>query len=557
MLLLITAAFAQDADTFDFSGSAFDDQGSLQLEHPVLGLHNAWYAGMGMVYADDPLVLVYPDGREEKVVEKQFSTRVQAGYTLGEVLRLDLGVPVYPAVVVNGERTFTLGDISLAALIPVATIGEGSDTFSFALKPTLWLPSGSTDAYVTTGGVRGGLIAAAGGRSNDISWRINAGIDLGRKTNLEDLEFGSTFDAGGGAAYHVNEDLHVGAELTSAVTLTGDTAWNKNPVELHAYTGWNHSSGLAIDFGLGTGIIAGIGAPDYRVALGVSYRDPGTGLDKDKDGIVDGDDECPLDPEDIDGFQDANGCPDLDNDADDIPDLSDGCPNDPEDKDGFEDKDGCPDLDNDQDGILDVNDECPDEPGEAAFEGCPNKDGDALADKDDQCPDEPGPLATKGCPDQDGDLVPDFRDECPDDPISEEADPRRSNGCPSKIVVTKGAIKIMDKVFFETNKAVIKKQSFEILDGVAQVMLDNPDILLLEVAGHTDNVGNDELNLQLSQKRAESVKDYLVGKGVDPERLVAKGYGETKPIDTNKTKTGKANNRRVEFVMLKQAEVEE
>ena len=557
MLLLISAALAQDADTFDLSGSALDDQGSFQLTHPKLGLHKAWYAGLGLVYADDPLVLVYPDGREESVVSKQFSTRLHGGVTLGETARIDVQVPVYPAVVVNGVRDFTLGDIGIGALIPVVELGEGTDTFAFALKPTIWLPSGSADAYVTTGSVRGGLVAAIGGRSNDLSWRVNAGLDVGRKAALEDLEFGSAFDAGGGVAYHVNDDLHVGAELTSVVTLTGDSAWNKNPVEGHVYTGWNHDSGFAVDFGLGTGIIAGVGAPDYRVALGLSYRDPGTGMDRDKDGIVDGDDRCPDDPEDMDSFQDEDGCPDNDNDADGILDVDDDCANDPEDKDGFEDEDGCPDLDNDQDGVPDVTDECPNDPGDAEFAGCPNKDGDALADKDDQCPDEPGPLATKGCPDRDGDLVPDFRDECPDDPIAVEADPRRSNGCPSKIVVTTEAIVILDKVYFQTNKATIKKVSYDILNDVAQVMLDNPDITLLEVAGHTDNVGNDASNLDLSQRRAESVREYIIAKGVDPERLVAKGYGETTPIDTNKTTTGKANNRRVEFTMLKQDGLED
>ncbi len=558
MLLLITAALAQDADTFDFAGSALADQGSLQLVHPSIGLHNAWYAGLGLVYAKDPLVLVFPSGREETVVSQQFSTRVQAGYNLGEVARIDLAVPAYPAVVVNGVSSFTMGDVSLGAVIPVASLGEdGSDSFAFALKPTIWFPSGDPAAYVATGSVRGGLIAAVGGRSNQLSWRVNAGVDVGRKTTLEDLEFGSAFDAGGGITYHVNEAFHVGAEVTSLITLTGGVAWNKNPVEGHVYTGWRHDSGFSMDLGMGTGIIAGVGAPDYRVALGLSYRFIGTGLDKDRDGIVDGDDRCPLEPEDLDGFQDEDGCPDTDNDADGIVDVDDGCPNDPEDRDGFQDKDGCPDHDNDKDDIPDNADDCPNDPGEAAFNGCPNADGDALADKDDLCPDEPGPIGAQGCPDRDGDLVPDFRDECPDDPMDAEADPRRSNGCPSNIVLTTEAIKILDRVYFEYNKATIKKVSYEILDGVAKVVLDNPDILLVEVGGHTDNVASDDFNLDLSQKRAEAVRDYLIGRGVDPERLVAKGYGETAPIDTNKTTKGRANNRRVEFQMLEQEGVEE
>ena len=250
---------------------------------------------------------------------------------------------------------------------------------------------------------------------------------------------------------------------------------------------------------------------------------PGPG-DIDGDGILDNVDKCPKVPEDKDGFEDEDGCPDEDNDKDGIGDKIDACPMDPEDRDNFEDDDGCPDLDNDKDGINDKIDACPNDPEDKdGFEdddGCPDLDNDkdGIPDKDDKCPNEPGVL--------------------PD-------------GCPKKyknVVVTEKKIEIKQTVFFDTNKATIKPVSFALLTEVAQAMKDNPT-LKVDVEGHTDSQGNDAFNLKLSQKRAESVKKFLVGKGVADDRMVPKGYGENVPIADNRTADGRAQNRRVEFVI--------
>ena len=246
--------------------------------------------------------------------------------------------------------------------------------------------------------------------------------------------------------------------------------------------------------------------------------------DRDGDGLSDDVDKCPDDPEDKDGFEDDDGCPDLDNDGDGIKDVVDKCPLDPEDVDKFEDEDGCPDLDNDKDGLSDKIDQCPneaeDKDGFEDDDGCPDPDNDkdTFLDKDDKCPIEFG-------------VAPD--------------------GCPKKytnVVVTKTKIEIKQTIFFEFNKATIKRVSFGLLNEVAQAMKDNPTIKV-EIQGHTDSVGRDRSNLKLSQKRAESVKAYLTKQGVDFERMVPKGYGETVPIADNRTKDGRAENRRVEFVI--------
>ncbi len=256
--------------------------------------------------------------------------------------------------------------------------------------------------------------------------------------------------------------------------------------------------------------------------------------DPDKDGILGDADGCPTDAEDADGFEDENGCPDPDNDADNVLDASDQCPSDPEDADGFKDEDGCPDPDNDGDGIADGTDQCPAEPEDAdGFEdenGCPDpdNDGDGVLDAADTCPDK---METKnGYQDGDG---------CPDE-------------VPAALAKFTGVIKGIN---FKTGSAEILKTSNKILDKAVKVMQDYPDIKL-EIQGHTDDVGDDAANLELSQKRAESVKAYFEGKGVAADRVSAKGYGETAPsapidgLKGGKLKAAQAKNRRVEFKLL-------
>lgn len=332
-------------------------------------------------------------------------------------------------------------------------------------------------------------------------------------------------------------------------------------------------------------------------------------LDNDQDGLPDDVDACPNEAEDVDGFEDTDGCPDEDNDKDGLKDATDrcpdeagsveneGCPITDRDKDGIPDaedlcpdepgladRQGCPIRDRDKDGVEDDADKCPDEPGPPARQGCPipDKDGDGVEDKDDQCPDEPGPAVLKGCPDKDGDGVADKNDKCPEsaglamfegcgdkdkDGIPDHTDkcpeePETINGvndedgCPDKgkvvVVVTKEKIEIKETVFFDTGKASIQKRSFNLLDQVSLVLKANNQIKKVSVQGHTDDQGNDEFNKKLSQERADSVKAYLIGKGVDPARIESVGFGESKPIADNKTASGRSQNRRVEFVILEQ-----
>ncbi len=256
----------------------------------------------------------------------------------------------------------------------------------------------------------------------------------------------------------------------------------------------------------------------------VTTRPPRPG-DRDGDGILDPDDQCPDDPEDLDGFEDEDGCPeDQDTDGDGISDTSDACVLVPEDADGYLDTDGCPEPDNDLDGVLDGADRCPNEPedpdGFQDEDGCPDLDNDAdtLTDVQDQCPNEPGPVAEQGCP-----------------RVYEDVE------------VTATAIRINQKVYFEFDRAVIRPVSFDLLNTVAQVLTDYPDIQV-QVEGHTDSRGRDSYNERLSGERAAAVRTYLISRGIADSRLTAQGYGEARPIDSNRTSAGRAANRRVEFI---------
>jgi outer membrane protein OmpA-like peptidoglycan-associated protein len=255
--------------------------------------------------------------------------------------------------------------------------------------------------------------------------------------------------------------------------------------------------------------------------------------DKDGDGYLDNEDGCIDQPENYQGYQDGDGCPDdPDTDGDGLPDSKDACELLPEDKDGYLDADGCPDVDNDLDGVPDAKD---------------GKDGSCKNDPED--PD--GYQDTDGCPepDNDGDEVVDLDDQCPMVP-GVKGGPKP--GCPKKpslVVVTEKEIKITQQIHFAFAKATIRPISYKVLDAVVEVLKDNPKIEI-EVQGHTDDRGSDAYNKKLSDDRAHAVRKYLVTHGVASSRLKAHGYGEEKPLVPNSSARNRALNRRVQFVRI-------
>ncbi|MCX7546509.1 OmpA family protein [Xanthomarina sp. F1114] len=260
------------------------------------------------------------------------------------------------------------------------------------------------------------------------------------------------------------------------------------------------------------------------------------GKDTDGDGIYDKDDACP----EVAGLPEFNGCPDTDGDG--IEDSKDECPNEP----GLAEFNGCPDTDGD--GVPDHLDECPTVAGLKELNGCPDADGDGVADHLDECPNEAGPAANKGCPwpDRDGDGVADKDDKCPDEPGTVAND-----GCPEITEAVKKALNAYAKtILFDTGKASIKTHSAEVLANIIGILNEYPNAKF-SIEGHTDSVGSDALNMKLSKERASSVMNYLIENGIASDRLSSEGYGETRPIDSNKTRAGRANNRRVEINLVK------
>ncbi len=311
--------------------------------------------------------------------------------------------------------------------------------------------------------------------------------------------------------------------------------------------------------------IAGLLSADVRGMIGFIFE-PSIG-DRDGDGIRDDVDQCPDEPEDFDNFADEDGCPDPDNDRDGILDVDDECPLVPEDHDGDADEDGCPEGnegDRDGDGILDADDQCPDDPedrdGFQDEDGCPDpdNDNDGILDVDDLCPNDPedrdGFQDEDGCPDpdNDNDRILDVDDQCPNEPETYNGT-EDEDGCPDRgsVIVTDEGIIILEKIYFETDSAVIMQRSYPIVDAVATTLINNPQILRIEIQGHADERSSDEYNIRLTTDRAAAVLEALVQRGVARERMRSAGYGERCPIDPRHTPEAWEQNRRVEFKILR------
>lgn len=283
---------------------------------------------------------------------------------------------------------------------------------------------------------------------------------------------------------------------------------------------------------------------NWEWTAGVTFGVP-TRADADRDGILDADDRCPNEPEDKDGFEDSDGCPDPDNDGDGVPDVHDECAGEPEDKDGFDDGDGCPDNDNDEDGISDADDACPDDGGPAETGGCPDADGDAVADLDDECENEAGSEEAFGCPDADGDRVPDYRDTCADQAV-EGVNPLLSDGCPGPVRVAESELLVDGTIEFARNRATLQRTSHAVLEELAAALKKYAAVKKIGIVALPE--GDSEAARQLAQERAEAIKSWLVeNAGIAATRL------EVRPAAEGDVANGA---RRVEFPIVEQDELE-
>jgi outer membrane protein OmpA-like peptidoglycan-associated protein len=307
-------------------------------------------------------------------------------------------------------------------------------------------------------------------------------------------------------------------------------------------------------------------APTYGAHLSIGWSGFVTSQDDDHDGLKNDVDQCPREAEDIDNHEDSDGCPDADNDGDGIADNLDKCPDKAEDADGFEDSDGCPDPDNDLDGILDVRDSCAgqaeDFDGFADRDGCPDfdNDRDGVPDSLDKCPNDAEDFDSfeddDGCADLDNDKdgILDLKDKCPN--MAENFNGvEDDDGCPDTKAVVKEYSQmpkhqILFGVQFKSGKAELTYESFRVLEPIAAELKKFPE-LEIEVRGHTDSMGKYAANMQLSQERAETIRQYLIAQGVESVRIRAVGFGPSSPIADNRTAAGRTKNRRIEIVRLK------
>jgi outer membrane protein OmpA-like peptidoglycan-associated protein len=301
--------------------------------------------------------------------------------------------------------------------------------------------------------------------------------------------YGAFMPLGLGIKVNLLDETHVFLLSTYRVPLTTETA------NYH----FQHSLGIA-------GIIG-----KKKEPVIIPPPPPPPPADTDGDGIVDSLDRCPT----VAGVVKYGGCPVPDTDKDGINDEEDKCPTVP----GLARYQGCPIPDSDNDGINDEEDKCPSVAGVARYQGCPvpDSDGDGVNDEDDKCPQLKGTVENQGCPE-----------------ITEEVKQK-----------TEIAAK---NILFITGSARLQSKSFKGLNDVVAIMKENPD-MLLAIDGHTDNVGSDERNQVLSEQRANSVKNYLVSKGIEENRITATGYGESKPIADNNTAKGRQENRRSELTL--------
>ena len=350
-----------------------------------------------------------------------------------------------------------------------------------------------------------------------------------------ELEYGNLFTFGLGISYRAYDALDLVGE-TYGTYLLNDNSADEQKLSQEFIGGIKlfveRNSYLMMGAG-SRAFSTGFEAADLRVVLGFIFE-PSIG-DRDGDGYKDDEDECPDEPEDFDGFEDEEGCPDPDNDNDGILDVDDRCPNIPEDFDNDEDKDGCPEgdkeLDRDGDGIPDSRDKCPDDP----------EDKDGFEDTD-GCPD----------PDNDKDQIPDVEDECPMEPETYNGH-EDEDGCPDKgrVIIEGSDIVILDKIQFATASAKILPESMPIVEAVASTLKGHPEFLKVEIAGHADERASDAYNLNLTKARARSVLNALLQRGIQRNRLVSQGYGEYCPLDRASNPNAWEKNRRVEFKVVK------
>lgn len=537
-------------DRLQIGGSPND---TLALWRPRMKQETTFFGQFALGWQHRPLrgeTVAYSDrvaNQTPNPVQNQITTYLTAGVELLTRMSFSVSLPVVLYQHGDGSCPRNAGtgcDTSDAdPIVPSDTridlrgivYRSKNDKFHFGAAVNVWIPSGAEYSFTSDDSVTAALRLLLEYDIGAVVLTGNTGVQYRPNRGLNRLRMGSEWFWGVGAFAPLrNDTLRIGGAIfgstgivdagTTTIARDGNTVFTKRntPIEWMGELRFALDKNKAAWFGAGAGtrLANAYGNPDVRVlaslGYGFSIRDsevksphkryraedipPPSSSDRDGDGIPDDLDLCPDEPEDGKEPDPSDGCPAAsDRDGDGIPDDVDECPDEPEDFDGLADEDGCPEDDFDHDGIPDTEDACPREPGVAN-----------------------------------------------DDPAQ--------HGCPKFIRRVEGSteIQILKRVEFATGSAVLLPQSFPILDEVLALLNANQDIKKVGIEGHTDNRGGRDMNMRLSQSRAESVMKYLVDKGIISGRLTAKGHGYDRPIDTNDTADGRQRNRRVEFHILEQ-----
>ncbi len=524
----------------------------LSLESPRVGLPGSWSLGVFFDYAMNPLTLESSDvDGTDSIVSARSEAAIAFSYTIKDKYEAGLLVPMMSQ---SGDASTVIAGVepaSGASLGDLALHGKASllrsGSFALAGSATITLPTASDGQFAGVDGPTVHARGIAGFRRGPVLVAANAGVRLRGKGQFGDAEQGHELTYGLATSYRIARKLQGIGELYGSSALSGSGGPAVRPVELALGVRYRATRELGVVVGGGGGLSSGIGAAAVRAFVLLSYTmnarelpqivvSPGVSThevdlgDNDEDGVPNQDDRCPDQAEDLDDFEDEDGCPDPDNDKDGLPDADDPCPNKAEDKDGYKDADGCPDEDNDGDGIPDKDDKCPDEP----------EDKDGFQDRD-------------GCddPDNDKDGIPDVIDQCAleAETINGKKD---DDGCPdpgdSLVMVMPDRIEVFEPVRFDGNSARISRKSRNVLGQVAATLRANRDFLKIRIGVHVQpRNANDE---KLTKLRAEAVRKWLIDWGVEPERLEVKGYGSARPLVPKNSKNAKKVNDRVEFVII-------
>ena len=559
---------------------------SFAVSHPWYSSTRYFAAGVTFDYANNPLkVYDVNTGDRQNILEHQLFGHLDLAVSFldrftinasAPMLLLERGNTAYGVAPIDGVSA---GDPRIGLMIRLAGQPDRSP-ISLNVGADVWIPlrkfTDALDAQASDQEARVLPKVVLAGWGHRVRWSLmaaylyrpdavlgNASIGA---TAASELQFGALLQYA-----DIHRRFAIGPEVYATTATTGAERFSQYTSSLDILLGIHYNIAKQVQLGVagGVGLLHATGTPDGRAMLRLAYapiretrHEIKLAPDADKDGVIDMQDACPKEPRGATPDPDRPGCPAGDRDQDGVLDPLDQCPDvkagskpDPQ-------RPGCPLPDKDGDGVVDVEDKCPDVAMGAVPDpdrlGCPagDADHDGFLDPVDQCkavaaglhPDPQKP----GCPspDRDKDSIPDVVDACPDKAGAPNADPKK-NGCPGLVEVRGEQLVILRPVFFATDKDVILAKSFPVLQAVADALKLTASIKKMRVEGHTDSSGKKEHNLDLSDRRAHSVMNWLVEKAkVDASRLEAKGYGSERPVADNRKAAGRAKNRRVEFYIV-------